>query len=108
MHVLPKGYTGQVTIIFDDKEGEEPTKANGMRVYKIPPSGTLKTQFHFESGYFPCTLLHYYYVSGNDTTSIEELALTNKDSINKRKVFMYNRSVSEDTMRYWVGPAPIR
>jgi hypothetical protein len=103
MHILPKGYTGQVSIIFNQPEGEQPETFNGMRIYRIPNGGVLKTRFKFEAGYFPCTLLHYYCVKGGDTTSIGELVLTPKDSLKGDVIYMHSRHVSGDTLRYWVG-----
>jgi hypothetical protein len=43
--VLPKNYKGYVVVIFNQKNGSSPKFENGKRLYEIPPSGILKTQF---------------------------------------------------------------
>ena len=102
MHIFPKDYTGLVTIIFNQPDGEAPEMVNGMRVYRIPSSGVLKTQFKFVAGYFSCNLLRYCYVDGRDTTGIAEVDFMPADYASKQKLFMHHRSVKGDTMRYWV------
>lgn len=43
--VLPKNYKGYVVVIFNQKNGSSPKFENGKRLYEIPSSGILKTQF---------------------------------------------------------------
>ncbi|MGB7070288.1 MAG: hypothetical protein WBD22_12405 [Pyrinomonadaceae bacterium] len=49
--VLPEGYRGVVLIFYDQKEGEPKKYERGKRVYKIPRSGILKTQFSHDEGW---------------------------------------------------------
>ena len=55
IYVLPNGYTGRVVIIYDQANGAAKTYENGSRVYRIPESGVLKTQFsgNYEWSEFP-------------------------------------------------------
>lgn len=61
--ILPEGYTGYIVIIFGQEEGLQKKYENGKRVYEIPPSGILKTQFGADYGRsdFP----EFYYGSHN-------------------------------------------
>jgi hypothetical protein len=49
-YLLPRGFTGRVNVIFSRKDGVPPRYENGRRVYEIPPSGILVTQFKDEYG----------------------------------------------------------
>jgi hypothetical protein len=49
--ILPESYRGAVFVLYDQKNGE-PVKYEGRkRVYEIPPSGVLKTQFSLNTGW---------------------------------------------------------
>lgn len=50
VYILPENYTGYVVIIFGQKNGLEKKYENGKRIYEIPPSGILKTQFEADYG----------------------------------------------------------
>ncbi len=43
--ILPKNYRGYVVIIYNQKAGVQAKYENGKRIYEIPSSGILKTQF---------------------------------------------------------------
>ena len=45
LFILPEGFTGVVTIIFDQSDGQEKEYQDGRRVYLIPENGVLYTQF---------------------------------------------------------------
>lgn len=57
--VVPKEYKGYVLIIFNQKNGSPKKYEGKKRVYEIPQSGVLKTQFTGNMGWreFP----EYYY-----------------------------------------------
>lgn len=49
--VVPKDFTGYILVIFNQKNGQ-PVKYDGKkRVYEIPSSGILKTQFKVNNGW---------------------------------------------------------
>jgi len=58
-YLIPQDYKGRVNIIFNQKQGAEIRYENGSRVYEIPSSGILLTQFKDEYGR---TDHHYFYV----------------------------------------------
>lgn len=63
-YLIPKGFTGRATVIFNQKEGVPAKYENDRRVYEIPANGILLTQFKDEYGFVDH---QYYYVdsSGN-------------------------------------------
>src|SRR5262245_44203603 len=62
IHMLPDDYTGPVLILADQRDGTAPEYRGSARIYRIPPSGVLKTQFSIHHG--PVDL-HFY--RGTDT-----------------------------------------
>jgi hypothetical protein len=49
--VLPKGYSGVVTVLFNREDGQPVKYEEGKRVYEIPQNGILKTQFTKNTGW---------------------------------------------------------
>ncbi len=50
VHLLPTGFTGPVVILFDQADGAPPHMEGRARVYEIPVSGVLRTQFRANPG----------------------------------------------------------
>lgn len=50
-YYIPNGYEGKIYVLFDCKDGTPKKWINGRRLYEIPPSGILKTQFEYNKGY---------------------------------------------------------
>lgn len=42
--LIPSGYVGEVYVIFDISDGAAPEIRDGQRIYRIPPSGVLRTR----------------------------------------------------------------
>lgn len=51
IYLLENGYTGKVIILYDQKMGDEKEYEGNKRLYRIPASGVLKTQFFINRGY---------------------------------------------------------
>ncbi|QMU65411.1 MAG: hypothetical protein GKR88_14710 [Flavobacteriaceae bacterium] len=51
IRLIPEGYIGPVLVVFDQKNGEPKEYEDGKRVYRIPKSGVLKTQFGSNYGF---------------------------------------------------------
>jgi len=63
--LIPEGYTGRIVIIHGCKDGA-PKEFDGFtRIYKIPPNGILKTQFHFAGTAFDALNSHFFYVDNS-------------------------------------------
>lgn len=60
--LIPKGYAGRVAVVFEQKHGEKPKYANGRRIYEIPTTGILLTQFKAEFGFID---YRYFIVDSN-------------------------------------------
>lgn len=56
-YLIPKGFTGRVNVIFNQKNGAAIKYENGRRIYEIPSNGILLTQFKDEYG----IINHQYY-----------------------------------------------
>ncbi len=63
-YLLPKGFTGRATVIFNQKNGLPIKYENGRRVYEIPANGILLTQFKDEYG---IVNHQYFYVDSRDS-----------------------------------------
>jgi hypothetical protein len=50
LHRLPEGFAGPVVILFNDSAGSPAEYDGKRRVYRIPPSGVLRTQFGRNAG----------------------------------------------------------
>lgn len=48
--LLPTGYSGRVRVVYNQPDGAAPALENGRRLYRIPPTGVLFTQFPDEHG----------------------------------------------------------
>ena len=105
MHIIPNNFEGCVIILFDKSDGE-PKEYNedGDRVYRIPKSGILKTQFKFEEGW-----RHDKYIRENkqeirylDPTDKVWDDTTNVNSIYKDSIYVYLSRYSSD-LWYIIG-----
>ncbi len=102
VHLIPAGYRGTVVIIYDRPNAEPVMYENGDRVYNIPLSDTLLTQFHPPNG---SNSSKYFYVY-EDGKREELPVVRSKDEMvdsNKVYVFMRNDYISESI--YIVGTA---
>ena len=60
--LIPEGFKGQVFVIFNQKDGRKEKYEDGRRVYCIPNTGVLFTQFKDEEGQID---QEYFYISKN-------------------------------------------
>lgn len=68
IYLVPKGYEGEVLIVFDQPDGVTPTIEDGLYVYKIPEDGVLKVKSPLETGFVN---LKYFYI--DDSGRREEI-----------------------------------
>lgn len=59
IYLLPKGYTGLVLIILNQKDGSPKKYEGKARVYEIPETGILKTQFSSNEGWTELPQFYY-------------------------------------------------
>lgn len=68
-YLIPEGFKGRATVIFNQKKGVPSKYENGRRIYEIPANGILLTQFKEEYGFIDH---QYYYVdSSSKRTALE-------------------------------------
>lgn len=79
--LIPKGYTGPVTIIFNSQTGMTPEYEDGFRIYRVGKDGTLRTQFQLQEGWFREDELQFWYIDSNgDYCSRLECLKPNQDT----------------------------
>jgi hypothetical protein len=84
IHILPEKFKGVVMIIHSQKDGENIEIEHGAIIYKIPPTGILKTKNPLTGG---LTQVKYYYGVISDKTEIKYVFDYNKISLDTICVF---------------------
>ncbi|MCR9134152.1 MAG: hypothetical protein NXI08_16420 [bacterium] len=80
-HILPNRYTGKVYIFFNQDEGYKAEYEDNTRVYRIPKSGILRTQFKPNSGWIDSKkYLNFYYEDGDSMIPLNKY-ISGKDSL---------------------------
>lgn len=74
IYLIPKGYTGDVIIFFDQLDGVVPEVENNLYVYKIPKDGVLKVKPRGVSGIV--NLKYFYVIENNEKREIKYLRVT--------------------------------
>jgi|GEM_PF-2247722 len=99
IYLLPAGFEGPVLIIFNQAEGAAPKYEGEARVYEIPASGVLWTQFSDQSGWVPKGYPKFYHVSADGSrTKIEYTRW--EDTTDGGRVKAYGGSVGVSRHRY--------
>jgi hypothetical protein len=114
-HILPADYIGMVYIIFNQKDGYPKNYGNGRsRLYTIPKSGVLKTQFKGNFGWIDAGENINFYCSKNDSLIKLQKLITEREvnsdlDSNQVVVFEYgyggaksNFGLNEDVLTYIV------
>jgi|GEM_PF-1839861 len=91
IRLIPEGYLGTVMIIFNQKNGEAEEYEDGKRVYRIPETGILYTQF--EPNYGIQKHEYFYLDTNGNRTEIDFLLLNSKEKsleeVSNDKVYAY-------------------
>jgi energy-coupling factor transporter transmembrane protein EcfT len=64
--LIPKGYTGQVIVYYDQAAGQKKEFEGEWRVYKIPSNGQLETQFKLKGNSILLSDSKYFYVDSSN------------------------------------------
>lgn len=70
--IVPKNYRGYIVIIYNQKSGEKIKYEDRKRIYEIPSTGILKTQF--EANYGLREFTEYYFDKIGDSSKIPSYA----------------------------------
>ena len=84
--LIPKDYIGPVLITLDVENGSEKMIENGKRVYIIPSSGILRTQFQAEYGYH---FRKFYYLDQSGSRNEIPIINTNEKPVTFDKDSIY-------------------
>jgi hypothetical protein len=61
-YLIPDGYQGKITIVFEQDKGRDEEYEGNRRLYRIDTNGILITKFKYESGGLN---QQYYYIKSN-------------------------------------------
>ncbi|HTJ48125.1 MAG TPA: hypothetical protein VL443_01630 [Cyclobacteriaceae bacterium] len=107
-HLIPFGFEGSITIIFDCPNGEELVRDGNHRIYKIPKDGILKLKTHGNDGVLTSGAQRFFYIDSlGNKTEIEEL-LDNTQETTRDKTVVSNYLIYGDCVfneRQIVGSA---
>ncbi len=73
IHLLPLGFTGPVVIIHGDSTGAPAEYEDGARVYRIPDTGVLRTQFEANQGWHKPPRLFYANPDGTRARAVVDI-----------------------------------
>lgn len=89
--IIQDNYKGTIAVIYGQKNGMKKEFENGKRVYRIPKSGTLKTQFDPKGAY--TNFGEYYYETDKNERIIIEYFPTEQEFPDSTKMYVYNWQV---------------
>jgi hypothetical protein len=94
IYLIPKGYTGDVIIFFNQPDGVTPEVENGLYVYKIPEDGVLKVK---SKGITGIVNLSYFYVNeSNERQKIEYLRITGSTDMNGKPKDKFDGQINQN------------
>lgn len=94
IYLIPKGYTGDVIILFNQPDGVVPEVENGLYVYKMPENGILKVKI---KGYAGIVNKSYYYVDeNNERQEIKYLRITGSTDIYGKPKDKFDGAINQD------------
>ncbi len=82
IYLVPEGFRGKILVFFDQQDGQEKQFENEARLYRIPPSGYLKSQFTKNTGCMGDNRIQFFY----------------EDSIGERKTLDYFLNIDRDSI----------
>lgn len=82
IYLLPEGIRGEFVVYFGNENGQPIEYEDSTRIYRIPSSGYLLSQFPKNGGCMSDERVHFYYVDSlGNRTLIEYYLNLDKDSI---------------------------
>jgi hypothetical protein len=100
LYLVPENFKGEIIVLFDQPDGESMKYLDGKRIYNIPQSGVLFTQFPWNPG--SKNRKFCYSINGNMKTIEEtkQTALSKKETIDSNFVSVIDKGpyFYEDTI----------
>jgi hypothetical protein len=109
VYLIPEGFRGIILIFYDQPDGLPAEYLGDTRVYKVPKSGLMKSQFRPNGGCMSDERIHFFYVdsSGNQKPITYFMNLKeNKPPIDENYVmlsFLSNKTDSTHFVIHLVG-----
>lgn len=69
IYLIPPAFRGALIVYFDQPDGQDILYEDDARIYNIPPSGYLKTQFPKNGGCMNNDRIHFFY---HDSLGVRE------------------------------------
>lgn len=88
--IVPRGFKGNILVIFNQTSGVPAQYEDGKRVYKIPPNGILKTQLPSNDGWSGMPMFYYDEINKKNLLPYYPVLRNMKDT---SVVFAYGGSV---------------
>jgi len=111
IYLIPEGYEGSFYVVFDIATGQKPEYEGKFRVYRMPASGVLQSQFSFNEGWLVSTDIKYFFVNKNGS----RIPITNRwlgslpdtpENRNDPKIYIFSGGVG--TLELGEGPLNTR
>jgi hypothetical protein len=97
--LIPEGFKGRVLIVHSCEDGLEKELEGMRRVYRIPASGVLKTQFSFAGDAFDHLNSSFYYVdAGGNRTKLQTDASRPSEGVVVQGVWTLQHEQTGDTI----------
>jgi len=98
IYLLPEGFWGTMIVYFDQPHGQEIQYEDDARLYQIPNSGYLKTQFPKNGGCMNNDRIHFYYVDSlGEREPVDYFLNLHKDSIPEDRDYVLFSLFSDKT-----------
>jgi len=109
IYLMPEGFRGKVIVFFDQQDGQEKQFEGDARLYHIPPSGYLKSQFPKNEGCMGDNRIQFFYENSNGNRQVLDYFLNiDRDSIPREKdyvmfTFLSDKSAKPDFVIHCIG-----
>jgi hypothetical protein len=109
IYLVPEGFRGKIMVFFDQEDGQEAEYENSARVYRIPRSGFIKSQFPKNGGCMNDGRIRFFYEDNTGNRAPLEYYLNiDLDSLQKEKdyvlfTFLNEQNTKPDFVIHFVG-----
>jgi len=109
IYLIPEGFRGKIIVFFDQEDGQEVQYENTARLYQIPSSGFLKSQFPKNGGCMGEGRIRFFYVDSLETRQTLDYFLDiDKENLPTDKdyvlfSFLSDKSSKPDFVIHFVG-----
>jgi hypothetical protein len=96
IYILPQGFHGKIIVFFDQPDGQNMHYENDARVYQIPSSGLLKSQFKRNGGCMDDNRIQFFYEDSlMRRVPVDYFLNIDKDTVSKERDYVLLTLFSE-------------